>query len=73
MEDKTKLDITLNPNLYFRNKIGENDLTQKNINNKDNKNKINKTTLGFNIEEMYGLINDKVEDNENNNERNYQK
>ena len=66
MEDKTKLDITLNPNLYFRNKIGENDLTQKNINNKDNKNKINKTTLGFNIKKMNGLINDLIEDNENN-------
>ena len=66
MEDKTKLDITLNPNLHFRNKIEENDLTQKNLNKKDNKNKINKTTMGFNFEEMNGLINDMVEDNENN-------
>ena len=73
VEDKTKLDITLNPNLYFRNKIGENDLTQKNINKKDNKNKLNKTALGFNFEEINGLINDMVEENENNNERNYQK
>ena len=69
MEDKTKLDITLNPNLNFRNKIGDNDLTQKNLNKKDNKNKINKinkTTLGFNFEEIDRLINDMVEDNENN-------
>ena len=65
MEDKTKLDITLNPNLHFRNKIEENDITQKTLNKKDNKNKINKTTLGFNFEEMNGLINDMVEDNEN--------
>ena len=28
------------------------------MNKKDNKNKINKTTLGFNFEEMNGLIND---------------
>ncbi len=65
MEDKTKLDITLNPNLHFKNKIEENDITQKTLNKKDNKNKINKTTLGFNFEEMNGLINDMVEDNEN--------
>ena len=66
MEDKTKLDIALNPNLNFRNKIDENDLTQKNINIKDNKNIINKTALGINFEEIDGLINDMVEDNENN-------
>ena len=66
MEDKTKLDITWNPNLHFRNKIGENDITQKNLNKKDNKNKINKTALGFNFEEMNRLVNDIIEDNENN-------
>ena len=32
---------------------------------KKEKNKINKTTLGFNFEEMNGLINDMVEDDEN--------
>ena len=63
MEDKTKLDITLNPNLHFRNTIEQ----QLNSNNKikKEKNKINKTTLGFNFEEMNGLINDMVEDDEN--------
>ena len=64
MEDKTKLDITLNPNLHFRNTI-EQELNSNNKIKKE-KNKINKTTLGFNFEEMNGLINDMVEDNENN-------
>ena len=66
MEDKTKLDITLNPNLHFRNKMEEDDLLQSNLKRKEKKNKINKTTLGFNFEEMDGLINELVEDNENN-------
>ena len=66
MEDKTKLDITLNPNLHFRNKMEEEDLLQNNLNKKEKKNKINKTTLGFNFEEMNGLIDDLVEDNEKN-------
>ena len=66
MEDKTKLDITLNPNLHFRNKMEEDDLLQSDLKRKEKKNKINKTTLGFNFEEMDGLINDLVEDNENN-------
>ena len=63
MEDKTKLDITLNPNLHFRNTI-EQELNSNNKIKKE-KNKINKTTLGFNFEEMNGLINDMVEDDEN--------
>ena len=66
MEDKTKLDITLNPNLHYRNnKLDEDDLIMKNLNKKEKKNKINKTTLGFNFEEMNGLIDDMAEDNEN--------
>ena len=66
MEDRTKLDITLNPNLHYRNNL-EKDLSQiNNIKSKENKkNKINKTTIGFNFEEMNGLINDMVEDQEN--------
>ena len=64
MEDKTKLDITLNPNLHYRNKIEEN-LNITNIKRKEEKNKINKTTAGFNFGEMDDLINDMVEDNEN--------
>ena len=60
MEDKTKLDITLNPNLHFRNKMEED------LNKKEKKNKINKTSIGFNFDEMNGLIDDLVEDNENN-------
>ena len=64
MEDKTKLDITLNPNLHYRNKIEEN-LNITNIKRKEEKNKMNKTTAGFNFGEMDDLINDMVEDNEN--------
>ena len=64
MEDKTKLDITLNPNLHYRNKIEEN-LNITNIKRKEEKNKMNKTTAGFNFGEMDDLINDMVEDTEN--------
>jgi len=67
MEDKTKLDITLNPNLHFRNKMNEDELMQSNLNKLEKKNnKVNKTSIGFNFEEMNGLIDDLVEDNENN-------
>jgi hypothetical protein len=65
MEDKTKLDITLNPNLHFRNKIEENLNVTKNIKRKEEKNKMNKTSTGFNFGEMDDLINDMVEDTEN--------
>ena len=64
MEDKTKLEITLNPNLHYRNKIEEN-LNITNIKRKEEKNKMNKTTAGFNFGEMDDLINDMVEDTEN--------
>ena len=64
MEDKTKLDITLNPNLHYRNKIEEN-LNITNIKRKEEKNKMNKTTAGFNFGEMDDLIKDMVEDTEN--------
>ena len=65
MEDKTKLDITLNPNLHYRNKMEQELNIIRKTNKKEEKNKINKTTMGFNFEEMNGLINDMVEDNEN--------
>ena len=64
MEDRTKLDITLNPNLHFRNNV-EKDISQINMKKEDKKNKINKTTMGFDFGEMNGLINDMVEDEGN--------
>ena len=64
MEDRTKLDITLNPNLHFRNNL-EKDISQINMKKEDKKNKINKTTMGFDFGEMNGLINDMVEDEGN--------
>ena len=71
MEDKTKLDITLNPNLHFRNKMDEDELMQSNLNKLEKRNKVNKTSIGFNFEEMNGLIDDLVEDNENNIKKEY--
>ena len=71
MEDKTKLDITLNPNLHFRNKMDEDELIQSNLNKLEKRNKVNKTSIGFNFEEMNGLIDDLVEDNENNIKKEY--
>lgn len=64
MEDRTKLDITLNPNLHFRNNL-EKDISQINMKKEDKKNKINKTTMGFDFGEMNGLIDDMVEDEGN--------
>ena len=64
MEDRTKLDITLNPNLHFRNNL-EKDISQINMKKEVKKNKINKTTMGFDFGEMNGLINDMVEDEGN--------
>ena len=63
MEEKTKLDITMNPNLHQRNKIIQNliPLTKE----EKQKMKNNKTTIGFNFDEMNGLINDMVEEEEN--------
>ena len=63
MEEKTKLDITMNPNLHQRNKIIQNLIPSS----KDEKQKMknNKTTIGFNFDEMNGLINDMVEEEEN--------
>ena len=37
MEDKTKLDITLNPNLHFRNKMNADELMQSNLNKLEKK------------------------------------
>ena len=71
MEDKTKLDITLNPNLHFRNKMDEDELMQSNLNKLEKRNKVNKTSIGFNFEEMNGFIDDLVEDNENNIKKEY--
>ena len=65
MEDKTKLDITLNPNLHYRNKIEENLNVTKSLKRKKEKNKMNRTSAGFNFGEMDDIINDMVEDTEN--------
>ena len=65
MEDKTKLDITLNPNLHYRNKIEENLNVTKSLKRKEEKNKMNRTSAGFNFGEMDDIINDMVEDSEN--------
>jgi hypothetical protein len=63
MEEKTKLDITMNPNLHQRNKIMQNLIPSS----KEEKQKIknNKTSIGFNFDEMNGLINDMAEEEEN--------
>ena len=63
MEEKTKLDITMNPNLHQRNKMLQNLLSSS----KEEKQKIknNKTTFGFNFDEMNGLINDMAEEEKN--------
>jgi hypothetical protein len=63
MEEKTKLDITMNPNLHQRNKIMQNLIPST----KEEKQKINnnKTSIGFNFDEMNGLINDMAEEEEN--------
>lgn len=52
MEEKTKLDITLNPNLHKKN-----DFCEKNLGDKKNP-KNNKTTLGFDFGEMNDIIMD---------------
>ena len=63
MEEKTKLDITMNPNLHQRNKIVQNLITST----KEEKNIINhnKTNIGFNFDEINGLINDMMDEEEN--------
>lgn len=63
MEEKTKLDITMNPNLHERNKIIQNLIPST----KETKHKVknNKTTIGFNFDEMNGLINDMAEEEDN--------
>ena len=63
MEEKTKLDITMNPNLHQRNKIMQNLIPTS----KEEKQKLknNKTSIGFNFDEMNGLINDMAEEEEN--------
>ena len=63
MEEKTKLDITMNPNLHQRNKIIQNLIPSTKEEKQKMKN--NKTTIGFNFDEMNGLINDMVEEEEN--------
>ena len=70
MEEKTKLDITMNPNLHQRNKIVQNLITST----KEKKNIINhnKTNIGFNFDEINGLINDMM-DEEENKAKNYKK
>ena len=63
MEEKTKLDITMNPNLHQRNKILQNLIPST----KEEKKKINhnKTNIGFDFDEMNGLINDIMDEEEN--------
>ena len=71
MEEKTKLDITMNPNLHQRNKIIQNLIPSTKEEKQKMKN--NKTAIGFNFDEMNGLINDMVEEEENrenNNDKN---
>ena len=71
MEEKTKLDITMNPNLHQRVKIKQNLIPSSKEEKQKMKN--NKTTIGFNFDEMNGLINDMVEEEENrenNNDKN---
>ena len=63
MEEKTKLDITMNPNLHQRNQILKNLIPSSK--EEKQKIKINKTNIGFNFDEMNGLINDMVEEEEN--------
>ena len=63
MEEKTKLDITMNPNLHQRNKIMQNLIPSSKEEKKKIKN--NKTSIGFNFDEMNGLINDMAEEEEN--------
>ena len=63
MEEKTKLDITMNPNLHQRNKIVQNLIPSSKEEKQKMKN--NKTTIGFNFDEMNGLINDMAEEEEN--------
>ena len=63
MEEKTKLDITMNPNLHQRNKIIQNLIPSTKEEKQKMKN--NKTAIGFNFDEMNGLINDMVEEEEN--------
>ena len=63
MEEKTKLDITMNPNLHQRNKIIQNLIPSTKEEKQKMKN--NKTTIGFNFDEMNGLINDMAEEEEN--------
>ena len=61
MEEKTKLDITLNPNLHQRNNLlGNNSLYNF---DKKNKNK-NQTTIGFNFDDMNNLMDDMAQDEE---------
>ena len=63
MEEKTKLDITMNPNLHQRNKIIQNLIPST----KEEKKKLqnNKTSIGFNFDEMNGFIDDMMEEEEN--------
>ena len=63
MEEKTKLDITMNPNLHQRNQILKNLIPSSKEEKKKIKN--NKTNIGFNFDEMNGLINDMAEEEEN--------
>ena len=63
MEEKTKLDITMNPNLHQRNKILQNLIPSSKEEKLQIKN--NKTTIGFNFDEMNGLIDNMAEEEEN--------
>ena len=63
MKEKTKLDITMNPNLHQRNQILKNLIPSSKEEKKKIKN--NKTNIGFNFDEMNGLINDMAEEEEN--------
>jgi hypothetical protein len=51
--------------------MDEDELMQSNLNKLEKRNKVNKTSIGFNFEEMNGLIDDLVEDNENNIKKEY--
>ena len=63
MEEKTKLDITMNPNLHQRNKILQDLIPPSKKENQ--KIKKNETNIGFKFDEMNGLINDMIDEEEN--------
>jgi len=61
MEEKTRLDITMNPFIHKKDDIIINNLSKREDNKK---NKINKTSIGFNFDEMNGLIDNMMDEEE---------